>query len=134
MNYREKSYEEIFEVMLNNCLEKGLISHANEFQDYIKNHQDISNYYVMDKSVIAYLGALFYKYGLTPTYESAKVEYAEGEDLDDIGKTVGIQRPGAIHAEVDCTFTLKNIIEEDVEIAQGIIVSTSGGIQFHQQE
>ena len=31
MNYREKQYEEIFEAMLQDSLEKGLISHADEF-------------------------------------------------------------------------------------------------------
>lgn len=128
MNYREKSYEEIFEVALNNCLEKGLISHADEFMSYINNHEDISNYYVMDKSVMSVLGALFYKYGLTPTYESAKVEYAGGFDLEDIGKIAGIKRPAAIHAEVDCTFALKDPIDEDVEIPAGIIVSTTNGL------
>lgn len=129
MNYREKQYEEIFESMLNDSLEKGLISHYDEFPLYIHNHKDISNYYVMDKSVIAEMFAKIYK-ALTSIYESQKVEYAEGTDLDDIGKIVGISRPEATRAEVECTFTLNSLSEEDVEIPAGVVVSTKKGKEY----
>ena len=129
MNYTEKQYEEIFESMLQLSLERGLISHAKEFQDYIKNNQDISNYYVMDKSVIAVRLAEFYKI-LTPVYESAKVEYAEGSDLDDIGKLIGIPRPTATYAEVEVEFSLRAGIEEDINIPKGLTVSTKEGIEY----
>lgn len=129
MNYREKQYEEIFESMLNDSLEKGLISHYDEFPSYIHNHKDISNYYVMDKSVIAEMFAKIYK-ALTSIYESQKVEYAEGTDLDDIGKIVGISRPEATRAEVECTFTLNSLSEEDVEIPAGVVVSTKKGKEY----
>ena len=105
MNYVEKQYEEIFEDMLQDSLEKGLISHAEEFESFVKNHGDISNYYVMDKSVIAQMFAKVYP-DITAVYESAKVEYAEEIDLDDIGKIVGISRPEATYAEVMCTFSI----------------------------
>ena len=133
MNYVEKQYEEIFEDMLKDSLEKGLISHANEFQDYIKNNQDISNYYVMDKSVIAQMFAKIYK-DITKVYESAKVEYAEGSDLDSIGNIIGIKRPTATYAEVELTFTIKNTIEEDINVNKGIIVSTHDGIEYSTLE
>ena len=128
MNYIEKQYEEIFESMLQDSLEKGLISHADEFEDFIKNHKDISNYYVMDKSVIAQMVAKIYK-SMTSVYESDKVEYAEGEDLENIGKIVGISRPPATYAEVECTFTTA-AAEQDINIPEGIIVSTESGIQY----
>ena len=128
MNYEEKQYAEIFESMLQDSLEKGLISHANEFKSYIANKQDISNYYVMDKSVIAQLVAEIYK-AITSVYESGKVEYAEGQDLDEIGKIVGISRPGATSAEAICTFTTSTI-EEDINIPEGVIVSTVSGVEF----
>ena len=129
MNYREKQYEEIFEAMLQDSLEKGLISHADEFESYIKNHQDISNYYVMDKSVIAEMFAKIYK-SLTSIYESQKIEYAEGIDLDNFGKILGLPRPGATSAEVEVTFTLRGRVEEDVTIPAGVIVSTNSGIEY----
>ena len=135
MIYEEKTYEEIFEAMLNDSLEQGLISHADEFPAYIKNRQDISNYYVMDKSVIAMMFRRVYE-AITAVYESAKVEYAEGTDLDDIGKIVGIPRPQASHSEVELLFTLKSRVEQDenVEIPAGVIVSNFSNIEYETLE
>ena len=130
MNYRERTYEEIFEEALQDSLESGLISHASEFESYIKNKEDISNYYVMDKAVISKMIEDIYIKGLTPVYESAKVEYAEGIDLDTIGSIVGIQRPPATAAEVECVFTLSGSLEEDINIPSGVIVSTNSGIRY----
>lgn len=131
MIYTEKTYEEIFESMLNDSLEQGLISHASEFESYIANREDISNYYVMDKSVIAQMFALVYK-DITSVYESAKVEYAESSDLDDIGKIVGVSRPPATSAEVRCEFTLNSTVEENenINIDPGVLVSTSSGVEY----
>ena len=130
MNYEEKDYEEIFEEALQDSLDSGLISHAEDFEDFIANKEDISNYYVMDKSVIAQMIANIYTNGLTPTYESAKVEYAEGIDLEDIGSIVGIVRPPATYAYATVTFSLNEVLEEDVNIEAGVIVSTEDGIEY----
>lgn len=134
MNYVEKDYEEIFEEALQDSLESGLISHAEDFEDFIANKQDISNYYVMDKSVIAQMIAKIYSEGITPTYESAKVEYAEGVDLDDLGKIVGVPRPSATYAYVTVNFSLKETLEEDVDIPPEVIVSTDKGIEYRTLE
>ena len=129
MNYIPKEFEEIFESMLNDSLEKGLISHAEEFPSYIANQEDISNYYVMDKAVIAQMFVKFYD-DLTAVYESSKVEYAEGEDLDNIGDYLGITRPAATSASVLVTFTLNSVEEGDVTIPEGVIVSNNQGIEY----
>lgn len=133
MNYTEKTYEEIFEAMLQDSLEKGLISHAEEFESYIKNKQDISNYYVMDKSVIAEMFTKVYS-DITKVYEAGKVEYASGSDLDDIGSIIGITRPPATYAECQVTFRLLETVETDVNIPAGVIVSTRTGIQYRTLE
>ena len=133
MNYVEKKYEEIFESMLNDSLEKGLISHAEEFPSFIANQEDISNYYVMDKSVIAQMFATVYQ-SITSVYESAKVGYAEGSDLDDIGLWVGVPRPEATCAEVVCTFSLGTLIESDINIPEGLLLSTDSGIEYETLE
>lgn len=129
MNYIEKQYEEIFESMLEDSVSNGLISHAEDFTDFINNKQDISNYYVMDKAVIATMFAKVYQ-DITSVYESAKVEYAEGSDLDNIGEIVGIPRPEATCAEVIVTFTLRDIYEGDINIPAGITLSTASGIEY----
>lgn len=133
MNYSQKYFEEIFESMLNDSLEKGLISHAEDFPTYIANQDDISNYYVMDKAVIAQMFQTVYE-DMTRIYESSKVEYAEGNDLDDIGATVGITRPDATRAEVIVTFTISDAVSEDINIPEGVIISTSSGIEYETVE
>lgn len=133
MNYTQKYFEEIFESMLQDSLEKGLISHVEDFPEYIQNQQDISNYYVMDKSVIAKMFEKFYE-DMTLVYESAKVEYAEGTDLDEIGSTLGIFRPAATHAETLVTFTLSESASEDINLPEGIIISTVSGIEYETVE
>ena len=81
MNYIEKRFEEIFEYMLEDSASYGFISHADDFQDFIANREDISNYYVMDKSVIAKMFEMVYQ-DITRVYESAKGEYAENRCID----------------------------------------------------
>lgn len=133
MNYSQKYFEEIFESMLNDSLEKGLISHADEFPTYIANQEDISNYYVMDKAVIAQMFQKVYE-DMTSIYESAKVEYAEGTDLDEIGKLVGVARPESSSAEAIIIFSLSDAVREDVNIPEGVIVATDSGIEYETVE
>lgn len=134
MNYSQKYYEEIFEKMLNDSVENGLISHAEDFTSYIENKEDISNYYVMDKSVIAEMFASFYE-DLTAVYNSIDIDIAEGEDLDNLGKIVGISRPMATYAMAEITFTISQIQnEEEIIITDEIIVSTEKGIQYRTLE
>lgn len=134
MNYSQKYYEEIFESMLNDSVEKGLISHAENFSSYIADKEDISNYYVMDKSVIAEMFATFYE-DLTAVHSSIDVDLADGKDLDNLGKIVGIPRPLATYAMAEITFTVNQVQnEEDVLIDDEIIVSTDNGIQYRTLE
>lgn len=134
MNYVEKDYEEIFGVMLEDSVENGLASRASDFESFIKNRQDISNYYVMDKAVIANMFRIVYAEGLTPVYESDDIDLAEGVDLDNIGDKVGIPRPEATHANVSVKFTLVGSSEEDISVEEGIIISTENGIEYETIE
>ena len=128
-NYVEKTFDEIFKVMLEDSLEKGLISHAEEFESYIKNQEDISNFYVMSDAVLAKMIKIVYQ-AMTSVYESDKIDYAEGEDLDEIGRKRGIPRPRATFAEANVTFTLIEAINIDVTIPEGVVVSTNDGIEY----
>lgn len=133
MNYSQKDFDEIFEAALEDSLAKGLISHAEEFESYIANQEDISNYYVMDKAVIANMIVKVYE-DMTAVYESAKVEYAEGEDLDSLGVERGIPRPEASYASAEVTFTTSDILDEDLTIEDEIIVATDNGIEYRTVE
>lgn len=133
MNYVEKQYEEIFESMLEDSVSNGLISHAEDFTDFINNKQDISNYYVMDKAVIATMFAKVYQ-DITSVYESAKVEFAESVDLDAFGDLIGITRPLATKSRVVVTFNAPLSIEEDIRIDAGLIVASENGVRFETVE
>lgn len=133
MNYEQKFYPEIFEKVLNYSLENGLISHAEEFPSFIADKKDISNYYVMDKAVIADIVAMVYE-DLTAVHNSIDVDLAEGEDLDNLGTIRGVTRPLATYAMAEITFTINQTLDEDVSIDGEIIVSTEKGIQYRTLE
>lgn len=132
-NYVEKEFKEIFEKFLTDSVEHGLISHAEDFLAHVENLDDISNFYVMSDAVYAKMFELAYQ-SMTEVYESDKIDYAEGEDLDNIGKTRGIIRPEHIHAMVEVTFYLNADSDEEVNIDPGIIVSTEDGIEYETIE
>ena len=137
MNYTPKTFAEVLESVLEDSLENGLISHADDFLDLIDNREDISNYYVMDKSVIVNMVTSILYPDMTGVYESAKVEYAEGTDLDDIGVTRGIPRPPATSSSVEVTFSLLNSwegINTDIIIPAGITLVTDDNIEFETVE
>lgn len=139
MNYTQKSFEELFEGVIEDSVEQGFISHAEDFLDVIANREDISNYYVMDKSVIVnFIASIVYP-DMTSVYESPKAEYAEGTDLDDIGVTRGIPRPLATASSAEATFRLttpwESISEEYINIPAGeITLVTDDGIEYETVE
>ena len=53
MTFKKKEYDEIFLEGLNNALEEHLISRQEDFEKYIKNKDDIENFYVLLLSVDA---------------------------------------------------------------------------------
>ena len=132
MNYKQKYYEEIFNKMLETSLENGLISHAEEFPSYIANRQDISNYYVMDKSVIAEMFSIVYE-DITNVYNSININIATGKDLDNLGDLLGVIRPSATYAMVEATFTARGI-EDTYTLDEGIILETSNNIRYRTLE
>lgn len=133
MNYREKDYEEIFEAVLEDSVENGLISRADDFTALIKNRQDISNYYVMDKSAISKMFDIFYD-NATLIYNSNNINLATGIDLDNIGYERGIHRPQATKASVEVTFTIEEELETDLLLNEGIVISTESGIKYETVE
>lgn len=130
MNYVQKYFEEIFENMLNDSLEQGLISHAEDFPAFIANKDDISNYYVMDKAVIAQMFERAYE-DMTAVANKIDINLAEIDDLDNLGDIVGIPRPQATQASVLVEFTLFRELEEDVTIDSGVVISTDSGIEYY---
>lgn len=128
MNYTQKYYKEIFLKELQDALANGLISHQSEFENLINNKQDISNFYVMLLSIHAEVFEEVYN-DLTLVYNSSKIDFATGSDLDDMGVIINCPRPPATRSRVELTFSVNSVDSEKTEPA-GIIVSSSSGITY----
>ena len=109
--YSKKEYPEIFMNELTNALAQELISRQEDFERYIKNRDDISNFYVMILSVIAEAISNVYE-DIDNEYYSNKVEYAVKNDLDDLGKLINCSRPKGTRSAVKLTFTLGQTSED----------------------
>ena len=96
--YTKKEYPGIFKKELMNALEQELISRQEDFETYIANRDDISNFYVMILSVVAEAIDDLYK-DLDNEYYSNKVDYAVKSDLDDLGKLINCSRPDGTRSE-----------------------------------
>lgn len=132
--YNRKEYPEIFMNELGNALLQGLISRQEDFERFIKNRDDISNFYVMTLSVIAEAISKVYD-DIDNEYYSNKVEYAVSTDLDDLGKLINCTRPQGTRSAVNLTFTLGQTQSEEILIPAGILChSTSTGLSFRTSE
>lgn len=127
-NYVQKFYEELFLFSLENAYDDGLISHDENFLTYIKSKQDISNFYVMNLSVLAD-SLEDVHYDMQDVYLSNKIDYALGTDLDEIGRIVGCTRPAATRASVVLTFRTNSYDTVKV-IPAGITVSNNKGVSY----
>lgn len=127
-NYVQKFYEELFLFSLENAYDSGLISHDENFLTYIKSKQDISNFYVMNLSVLADSFEDIH-YDMNDVYLSNKVDYALGSDLDEIGRIIGCTRPQATRASVVLTFRTGSY-DTVKTIPAGILVSNNAGVTY----
>lgn len=133
MSYVQKYYNELFTNLLEEAYDNSLISHNELFVDYVNSRRDISSYYVMTLSIIADCEEDIY-YDMTDVYYSSKVEYAIGEDLDDIGLIIGCPRPEATRAGVELLFSVSVPATETIPLNKGIVVSTKEGISYSTVE
>ncbi len=132
-NYLPKYYEELFLKLLNYANEVDLISHNEKFEDYVKNKQDISSFYIMTLSILADNIEDVY-YDMNDVYYSNKINYAIGNDLDDIGAILGCPRPQATRAGVELLFTLTNLYDETITLPKNIVVYSDDGIAYFTTE
>lgn len=131
--YTKKEYPGIFKKELMNALEQELISRQEDFETYIANRDDISNFYVMILSVVAEAIDDLYK-DLDNEYYSNKVDYAVKSDLDDLGKLINCSRPDGTRSAVKLTFKLSQAETDEVHIPEGILVHSTNGLSFKTSE
>lgn len=132
-NYEQKYFAELFFNSIVDAYDNGLISNYEDFLEFISNREDISNYYVMTLSVIADTIEDVY-YDMTSVYNSSKIDYAVGRDLDSIGEIVGCPRPQATKSAVMVTFKIGAKTDTSIPIPQGQIVVNRNGVNFVTQE
>lgn len=130
MMFRQKEYDEIFLKGLQNSFEQRLISRQDDFLNYIRNREDIENFYVMLESIHAEWLAEMYE-DMQLIYLSDFINKAVGDDLDKIGEKVGITRAGQTKSCTDVTLTLSKVQDTDINIPEGkITLSTKSGILY----
>ena len=136
-------YEEIFKKKISDGQEYNLISHDENFLDYINSREDISNWFVMDSSLNAERLAEIYEF-IDKVFLSSKVQAksknglfidaATGSDLDSLGQLIYCPRPEATYAGVELTFNLSKSLTTDVTEPAGVQVSTKTGVVFETVE
>ena len=131
--YSKKEYPEIFIKELQNAVLQSLISKQEEFERYIRNREDISNFYVMILSVIAEAIGDLYE-DVDNEYYSNKVDYAVKSDLEDLGKLINCSRPEGTYSAVNLTFRLSKQHNNEIRIPAGIITHSDNGLKFRTSE
>lgn len=133
MTYTERDYLKIFRTALEKACEQELISHSTDFEKYIQNKQDISNFYVMLLSIHSEVFEQVYK-DMTEVYNSSKLLLAGDNDLDDIGLILNCTRPQATKSGVEITFKLPKPADKLLTEPEGIEVTSSVGIVYRTDE
>lgn len=127
--YVQKYYKDLFFGLLDKAYEDGLISHNELFVKYVSNKKDISSFYVMTLSILADSIEDVY-YDMTDVYNSSKVLYAIGKDLDDIGALVGCPRPQATKSSVLLRFRMGKRYDYPIMIDKPIDVFYNNRIKY----
>src|SRR5574344_1900459 len=94
INFKTKTYEDIFLEELNDSFTGGLLSSNKKFMDYIENNNDIENNYVMQCSIHSKNLEKCYN-ELKNIYDSYDIYNATGDDLARIGLLYGFEKPTA---------------------------------------
>ena len=118
INFKKRTYDEIFLSLLIDGYKEGLLSTDANFLEYIQNDEDVENILILDYSIIAYQLSIFYD-DAEKIYQSKDLDLAVGIDLDNIGKEKGISRPSATYPETVLTFYRKTSGDSPIIIPKG---------------
>ena len=120
VNFRMKTYKELFLSHLQDAYNQGLLSSDNRFMDYINNREDIENNYVMQSSVHNKTLATAYE-DMQLIYNALDIDNAANQDLDYIGELLGIVRFSAQSSATELYFFLKNNATTNISIPAGTL-------------
>lgn len=129
LNYKEKTYDDLFTQSITNAQNVNLISEDEDFISHIKNNQDIENIYVLDLSVQSLNFQEAYK-EITRNHKNNNINLADEEGLNVIGEKFNIIRPAPKRSIAGLVFSLQKVNDTDVIIPEGTIVETDDGEQY----
>lgn len=134
IQYQRRDFREVFLKMLNESLKQGFINNEANFDRYIRNRDDISNFYIMIQSIIAEaITDVFDE--IDNVYYSNKIDYCLGQDLDDLGLLLNCNRPMGTRSAIQLKFTLNYASETDILIPKGVLCHSSyTGLSFKTVE
>jgi len=119
--------------MLNNAVNKGLISNNHDIESYVDNLEDIENFYVMLLSVLALPISKAHE-DIVKVYNNDDLNKATGDNLDKIGLKVGVNRIGETRSESEVTFSLVSVTNVDKVIPAGTLVYSNKNIFYVTKE
>lgn len=120
MNFKPRSWEEIFYSLLRNAYNVGLLSDDRNFLDYVQHKKQIENDLILTLSTIATQLEEGYQ-DLNSIYLARDLSKATGEDLDVLG-TPFYPRINEAAAVTDLKFTCNDPVEKDTVIPLGFLV------------
>lgn len=133
MNYRKKEYDEIFLKGLTNAYEEKLISKNEDFLKYIKDRNDIENFYVMLLSIHSeWLKEVYDSMQLV--YDAVDLDKCTGVDLDNLGELVGVPRVKPTKAYTQITFTANKSVGDDTVLPRTKVASDKGVVYLTSTE
>lgn len=121
--YEEKSFEDLFLLILQSMYSNGLLSDDSQFESYVANYQDLENTLILHASVYAYILSEVY-IDLTRIYRSSNLWEAADTDLDIIGQMF-LPRRGVEYAVTEVVYSVENPNTFNVIIPEGSVVESN---------
>lgn len=135
LNFKSKSYEQIFLETLQDSVTENLISEDTNLLNYVTNNEDIENQYILQASIHSKQIEKVYD-EINNIYDAQNIETAIGEDLNRIGLQLGFNRPAPTQSYTSLTFTINGNNENTIIIPQNTLISTrkNGGKNYRTLE
>lgn len=121
--YSEKSYEDLFLLMLQYAYANGILSNSEDFLDYVSLEDDLENSLIIYFSVYAFILSETYV-DLTRIYKSTNLWEASDTDLDIIGQMF-LTRRQETYAVAEVTYSTATPNLVNVIIPKGSMVSSN---------
>lgn len=132
MNYKNRSFNEIFLDMMLDAFNSDILSDDSDFMDYINQNKKIENTTILDISIMAFQLSKLYENSLDTIYLSNDPNNAYEGDVEMLFKPfIGTRRPAG-YAMTDVVFSVDTPATKNVTIPIWAVVgyNMDNGITF----